>query len=197
MTMNESATERREAEVRMEIDDRRERLGETVDAIGDKVLPGRIIERRKERTTSGLRRLRERFMGSASDTSHQLSHTTHQLGDQVSGRASDAVDQVRHAPEALAHRTEGSPLAVGAVAFSLGILAAAMVKPSEPERRAAERLTDAAPDLRSSVEEVGHDIAGAVKEHASEVADGVSSSVSESASAVKAAASEGGRTTTT
>jgi hypothetical protein len=184
MTMNESATERREAEVRMEIDDRRERLGETVDAIGDKVLPGRIIERRKERTASGLRSLRERFMGTASQTSHQMSDT-----------ASDTMDTVRHAPDALAHRTEGSPLAVGAVAFSIGLLAAAVMKPTDPERKAVERLADAAPDLRPEMEEAGRELAGAVKEHASEAADGVTSSLSESASAVKSAASGGGRST--
>jgi ElaB/YqjD/DUF883 family membrane-anchored ribosome-binding protein len=182
MTMNESLTERREAEVRMEIDESRERLGQTVDAIGDKVLPNRIIERRKERTASGLRSLRERFMGTASQASHQ-----------IGGTASDTMGQVRHAPDALAERTEGSPLAVGAVAFTIGLLAAAVMKPSEPERRAVEKLTDAAPELRSGMEEVGRDLATTVKEHAAEVAGEVKSTVAESADAVASAATDGGQ----
>jgi ElaB/YqjD/DUF883 family membrane-anchored ribosome-binding protein len=176
MTTHETITERREAEVRMEIDESRERLGQTVDAIGDKVLPGRIIERRKEQTASGLRRLRERLMGTASSA-----------GD----TASSTVDQVRHAPDAIAHRTEGSPLAVGAVAFTVGVLAAALVKPSEPERRAVEKLTEAAPELRSEVEDVGREVVSSAKEHASEAVGEVTSSASESAAAVKSAATEG------
>ncbi len=180
-TMHASDTDRREAEVRSEIDDSRERLGQTVDAIGDKVLPGRIIERQKESAASGLRNLRERLMGSAEAA-----------GDEISGVANNAVGQVKHAPDALAHRTEGSPLIVGAVAFGIGLLAAAMFKPTEPERQAVEKLAEAAPDLRSKVEEAGQELTSSVKEHASEAAEEVQSSVSESATAVKAAATHNG-----
>ena len=176
-----SETDRREAEVRSQIDDSRERLGQTVEAIGDKVLPGRIIERRKESAASGLRGLRDRFMGTAESAGHN-----------ISGTASNTVGQVKHAPDALAHRTEGSPLVVGAVAFGIGVLAAAVMKPSEPERRAVEKLAEAAPDLRSKVEEAGQELASSVKEHASEAAEEVKSSVSESAAAVKGAATDNG-----
>lgn len=181
MPANLSETDRRESEVRSEIDDSRERLGQTVDAIGDKVLPGRIIERRKESAASGLRGLRERFMGSAETAGHGISDT-----------ANNAVDQVKHAPDALTQRTEGNPLIVGAVAFGIGLLAAAAFKPTEPERHAVEKLADAAPDLGSTVEAAGQELTSSLKEHASEAADEVQSSVTQSASTVKAAATTNG-----
>lgn len=180
-TLQVNETDRREAEVRSEIDDTRERLGQTVDAIGDKVLPGRIIERQKESAASGLRGLRERFMGTAETA-----------GQGISDTAGSAVDQVKHAPEALAHRTEGSPLVVGAVAFGIGLLAAVAFKPTEPERHAVEKLADAAPDLRSKIDEAGQELTSSVKEHASEAAEELQSTVTESAAAVKAAATDNG-----
>jgi hypothetical protein len=181
MHNNPSDTDQREAALRSEIDDSRARLGQTADAIGDKVLPGRIIERQKQSAASTLRGLRDRVMGTAENAGHGISDT-----------ASTTVDQVKHAPDALAHRTEGSPIIAGAVAFGIGLLAASMFKPSESERQAVEKLTDAAPELRSKVEEAGHELAASVKEHASEAADEVKSSVSESASAVRDAATDDG-----
>lgn len=178
---NLSDTDQRGAVLRSEIDDSRERLGQTADAIGDKVLPGRIIERQKQSAASGLRGLRDRVMGTAESAGHGISDT-----------ANSTVGQVKHAPETLAQRTEGSPLIVGAVAFGIGLLAAVVIKPTEPERQAVSKLADAAPDVRSKVEEAGNELASSVKEHASEAADEVKSSVSESASTVKAAATDNG-----
>jgi ElaB/YqjD/DUF883 family membrane-anchored ribosome-binding protein len=182
-TMHDSLsdTDQREAALRSEIDDSRARLGQTADAIGDKVLPGRIIERQKESAASSLRGLRDRVMGTAESAGHGISDT-----------ASSTVGQVKHAPDALAHRTEGSPLVAGAVAFGIGLLAAAVFKPTEPERQAVEKLADAAPDLRSKVEEAGEGLASSVKEHASEATEELKSTVAESASAVKGAATDNG-----
>jgi hypothetical protein len=174
-----SETERREAELRNEIDNNRERLGETADAIGDKVLPGRIIERQKQSAASGLRGLRDRVMGTAHDANHGISDTV-----------SSTAGHVKHAPDELAQRTAGSPLVAGAVAFGIGLLAAAVVKPTEPERHAVEKLADAAPELRSKVEQAGQELASSVREQASEAAEEVKSSVSESAATVKSAASD-------
>ena len=55
-------------ELRRNIETTRENLGETVEAIGDRVSPGRMIERRKNRVMTNFRNIRERVLGSASDT---------------------------------------------------------------------------------------------------------------------------------
>ena len=166
--------------VRNEIDDTREHLGATVEAIGDRVLPGRIIERRKETTARSLRGLRDRIMGTAHDTREQLADS-----------AGSTVDHLRDAPESLAQHTEGSPLAAGGVAFAIGFLAAAVWKPTQPERHAVEKVADAAPDLTEGVAQLGRDVAGTVKEQAVGAAEELKSSVAEAATAVKETATGG------
>ena len=167
------------SKVRSEIDDTRDHLGRTVEAIGDRVLPGRIIERRKETTARSLRGLRDRIMGTAHDTREQLADS-----------AGSTVDHLRDAPESLAHRTEGSPLAAGGVAFALGFLAAAVWRPTDPERQAVEKLADAAPELADDVAQMGREVAGSVQEQAAGAAEELKSSVADAATAVKAAATE-------
>jgi ElaB/YqjD/DUF883 family membrane-anchored ribosome-binding protein len=166
--------------VRNEIDDTREHLGATVEAIGDRVLPGRIIERRKETTARSLRGLRARIMGTAHDTREQLADS-----------AGSTVDHLRDAPESLAQHTEGSPLAAGGVAFAIGFHAAAVWKPTQPERHAVEKVADAAPDLTEDVAQLGRDVAGTVKEQAVGAAEELKSSVAEAATAVKETATGG------
>ena len=166
--------------VRTEIDDTREHLGQTVEAIGDRVLPGRIIERRKETTAKSLRGLRDRIMGTAHDTREQLADS-----------AGSTVDHLRDAPASLEERTEGSPLAAGGVAFALGFLAAAVWRPTEPERHAVEKVAEAAPNLTDDVAQLGREVAGTVKEQAIGATDELKSSVADAATAVKEVATEG------
>ena len=166
--------------VRNEIDDTRQHLGQTVEAIGDRVLPGRIIERRKDTAAKSLRGLRERIMGAA--------HDTH---DQLADSAGSTVDHLREAPASLAQRTEGSPLAAGGVAFAIGFLAAAVWRPTEPERHAVEKVADAAPDLTDDVAQLGREVAGTVKEQAVGAAEEIKSSVADAATAVKETATGG------
>jgi len=72
-------------ELRRDIERTREGLGDTLDAIGDRVSPGRIMERKKNRVTTGLRTARERVMGTVTDTTHavtgRVSESVHSVGD--------------------------------------------------------------------------------------------------------------------
>ena len=166
------------ARVRSEIDDTRERLGQTVDAIGDRVIPGRIIERRKESTANSLRGLRDRIMG-----------TAQHARDEVTDSAGSTVDHLRAAPGSVAQHTEGSPLAVGGVAFAIGFLAAAVWRPTAPERQAVETVADAAPELTAGVAAIGHEVADSVKDEALGAAEELKASVADAGAAVKSAAS--------
>ena len=167
--------------VRSEIDTTREHLGQTVDAIGDRVLPGRVIERRKESLATSLRGLRDRIMG-----------TAHETRDQLADSAGSTVDHLRDAPGSLAERTEGSPLAAGGVAFAIGLLAAAVWRPTDPERRAVEKVADAAPELTDDVAQLSREVAGSVKEQALGAAQELKSSVAEAATAVQHTATGNG-----
>ena len=111
--MGQSATE-----LRRDIERTREGLGETLDAIGDRVSPGRIVERRKNRMTSGLRTAKERIMGTIDDATQAVSERAHDLGDD----ATDALDQMKEMPSGVRERTQGAPMIAGAIAFGVGLL---------------------------------------------------------------------------
>ena len=61
----------RTTELRSEIEDTREHLGDTLDAIGDRVSPGRIVERRKNRARQSIDTMRERVMGARHEALHR------------------------------------------------------------------------------------------------------------------------------
>ena len=81
--MGQSATE-----LKQEIAQTRQNLGETLDAIGDRVSPGRMVERRKNRMTRGFQNVRERVMGTASSMTDSVS----------SGRWTSADPQTSQTP---------------------------------------------------------------------------------------------------
>ena len=72
-------------ELRREIDQTRRDMSGTVDAIGDRVSPGRIIERRTNKVRQGVRNVRESVMGPASDAKGRV-------GDGMSGAMSSVSD---------------------------------------------------------------------------------------------------------
>ena len=134
-------------ELRAEAAYQREQLSETVDAIGDRVSPGRIMERRTNRVKDGLGRARESVIGRADSTSHSLAGTAGGLGS----TASDAGSAVAGLPSTAAHgmtsTAQGNPLMAGAVAFGAGLLVAAIFPGTKAEGKAATKLKDAAQPL--------------------------------------------------
>ena len=68
-------------ELRYEIADTRAELGQTLDAIGDRVSPGRMIERRKNRFVVGMRSAKDRIMGTASDAGHAVTDGVQGVGE--------------------------------------------------------------------------------------------------------------------
>src|SRR6185503_1625840 len=100
-------------ELKDNIEMTRGELGETLDAIGDRVSPGRVIERRKNRVRAGVMGLRNRVMGTAQGTV-----------DTAKERLTSTMDTVRDAPEAGLQQTQGHPMVAGALAFGIGFLIA-------------------------------------------------------------------------
>ncbi|MBA3287149.1 MAG: DUF3618 domain-containing protein [Acidimicrobiia bacterium] len=170
-------------ELRHDIADTRAELGSTMDAIGDRVSPGRIIERRKNRLTAGMRSVKERVMGTASDTTSSVAESAH-----------SAADTVRAAPEAALEQTHGHPMAAGAVAFGVGFLAAAIWPPSRAETDAASRMLDKAEPVKQAVVESAKEVAGDLKESAAEAVEQVKQTATEGAQEVGATAKDAART---
>jgi len=167
------------AELRREIETTRGELGETLDAIGDRVSPGRMIERRRNRMAEGLRLVRDRVMG----TAEQVGHTAGDL-------TGDAMDTLKNAPEAARQQTQGNPLAAGAVAFGFGVLLASLFPASEAEKRAAEQLMDKAAPLKQGVIDAGKEVAEHMKEPARDAMDHLKDTALDSKESVQEVAAQ-------
>ena len=87
-------------ELRREIENNRENLGSTVDAIGDRVSPGRMVERRTNRVKGSFRSAKESVMGTTSDV-------TGTVGDRVSSAAARATAAPQVAKDAATSQAQG------------------------------------------------------------------------------------------
>jgi gas vesicle protein len=172
-------------QLRQQIDDTRGDLSGTLDAIGDRLSPGRMIERRKNRVVNGWQNVRERVMGSASD-----------VGSSVGDAAGGAVDTIKDSPETLRRQAQGNPLAAGAVAVGVGVLLASMFPATEPEQRAAGQLLDKAEPLKDELRETGQQIVEHVKEPARQAVQHVKDTATQSSQAVADTAKQAAETTT-
>jgi len=167
-------------ELRRDIERTREGLGDTLDAIGDRVSPGRIMERKKNRLTSGLRSARERVMGTVNDTTHAVSDRVHSVGDGASG----AIDHVKDVPGAVREQTQGAPLIAGALAFGVGFLIAAAFPATQTEKEAGARVMEKVEPLKGELASAGKEMAEHLKEPAIEAANQVKDAAKESAQSV-------------
>jgi len=158
-------------ELRQDIERRRDDLGDTIDAIGDRVSPGRIIERRRNRMVEGWRSVTGRVMGTISSGTDRVGDAASSIKDHVSG---DAVKD----------QTAGAPLSAGLVSFGIGFLVAAVMPATQPEKQAASRAQEVLEPAKEALAESGQSLAGAVKEDAQEVIGEVKGAASDAASKV-------------
>lgn len=164
-------------DLRRDIERRRDDLGDTIDAIGDRVSPGRILERRRNRMSDGLSSLKERVMG-------PLSSGTSAVGD-AAGSVRDHAN-----PQAVKEQTAGSPLLVGALAFGVGFLVAAVLPSTDTEQDAAQRAQGALEPAKDAVVDAARNVAADVKEGAAEAAQDVKATATDAAGTVKSSAQD-------
>ncbi len=176
-----------ETELRQHAEADRARMGETLEAIGDRLSPASMVERRKAAVGERFRRVRESVMGSPGymePSSGGLRERASQTASSATDAARTAADKMQHAPEMLADQTRGNPLAAGLVAFGAGMLIATAF----PRTRTEQRLVATAqPQLESAKQELrdaGRDLADSAKDQAQQAAQEVSSAGKEAASNV-------------
>jgi ElaB/YqjD/DUF883 family membrane-anchored ribosome-binding protein len=176
--MDQSATE-----LRIEIEETRTNLGETLEALGDRVSPSRVVERRKNRIVRGLADTRDRIMGTGAAVTHG-----------IADKAGDTAESLQHAPGAVRERSAGNPLVAGGVAFGVGVLVAAALPPTQKERELAETLVDQAAPLKEQATEAVREMAGHLEAPAREAAEEVKQAASEGTQHVteRVTGSEGG-----
>ena len=186
-------------QIRSEIDQTQRELSADVDALTEKVSPQRIVERRVRRTRTTMTNMKDRLMGSTSDTYQTAGSAASGVGDSVGARASaardtvadtasSAADTVRSAPETVRRRAEGNPLAAGLIAFGAGWLLSSLLPASEPEQRVASQVKDFAVEqgrpVAGQLGEAGQQAAEQLKESAQQRAETVRQTAADAASTV-------------
>jgi hypothetical protein len=173
-----------EAQLRREAEQDRDRMSDTLEAIGDRLSPERVVERRKAAIGQGFKRVRESVMGSPSyvePSTQRMRQGAHDMKDAARG----AAEKVQHAPEALADQTRGNPIAAGIVAFGVGMLVATAFPKTRTEQQLLETARPSLDRAKEELRDTGREFGSDVKQHAQEAADQVKSAGAEAAQNVK------------
>ena len=163
--------------IRADIERTRRSLGQDTDALVDKVTPGKIVDRQKDKVRTKFGSFKERVMGAADDASGTASG--------VAGRAGDAAHDAAHTVKA---KAEGNPLAVGLIAFGVGLVAASLIPSTDKEKELSQTLRDEAQPLVDEATAAAKSVASNLQDPATEAAEAVKSTATEAAEHVKSEA---------
>ena len=204
-------------QIRREIERTQAALSQDVDALAEKVTPGKIVERRVDRARDAATRLKEKVMGSdpyghgdysgggvrsaASTAADRVSGTASSAASSVQDAASSAagtvqdaastaVGAVQEAPQAIRRQTRGNPLAAGLVAFGAGWLVSSLLPASRREQELADQAKQVA---QEKVQPVAQQVAAEVKENLREPAQQAVQSVKSTAQDATDTVTEEGR----
>ena len=183
-------------ELKSDLERQREALGDDLEAVGDRVSPSRVVERRRAAVRQRFGRIRDKVMGRA-DSAHSGMTDAASTATVKTGEATQAVkDRLSASPQAVTSATEGSPLAAGVIAFGAGLLAASLVPPTKQEQQAAEQLKPALDEAKEEAKSMAQETAehlrpqaedavARVREQASSAAETVRDEASSAAQEVK------------
>ncbi len=171
-------------ELKRHIESTRAEMSGTLEAIGDRVSPGRIAQRNKNRVITGAQSIKDRVMGTASGAQHAVTDT-----------AAHAADSVKEVPDVVVEKTQGAPMIAGALAFGVGFLVAAAFPPSAKEKELSAKVIDAIEPAKEQLIESAHELADNLKEPALEAAQAVKTAASSGAEAVTSTAKDAAQET--
>jgi Protein of unknown function (DUF3618) len=190
-------------QIRREIERTQAALSQDVDALTEKVTPGKIVERRVDRARDAATRLKEKVMGSVtSDDPYGSSGqggvrtAASQAADRVSGTASaaassvqdaassaagtiqdaaaTAADAVQQAPQAIRRQTRGNPLAAGLIAFGAGWLVSSLLPATRREQELADQAKQVAQEkVQPVVQQVASEVGDNLREPAQQAVESV------------------------
>ncbi|MCL3817533.1 DUF3618 domain-containing protein [Aeromicrobium wangtongii] len=161
-----------------DIQSSREDLSRDLDALADRVSPGRVVGRKVEGVKGRLSGAKDSVMGSASS----MSGASGSAAGSVSGAVSDTAGKV-------SSQATGNPLAAGLIAFGAGWLVSSLLPASTAEARLAGQAVDMAKEqgqpLIEHAKSVGQEIGDDMKDKATQAASDVKDTATESAQHVK------------
>ena len=157
-------------EIRANIERTRSELGSDVDALADKVNPSKIVDRQVDRVRGAFGSVRERIMGAADDAGSSLSDAALSAGD--------VKDRV-------VAKAQGAPLAVGLIAFGVGLVVASLIPASSKEKELADTVKEQAQPLVDQVTDAAKVVGEHLKEPAQDAVTAVKESAQDSVATVK------------
>lgn len=172
-------------QIRADIERTRATLSSDVNTLAYEANPTTMAKRKVGRVTGTLGSVREKVMGSASDTAQSTSDATSSALASVSDTAHSATDAVQSAPGAVKAQTQGNPLAAGLIAFGAGLLVSALIPASEREQQAAAALQEKAQPLTDEVTDIAKETAQNLQEPAQQAAASVKDTATGAAATVK------------
>jgi hypothetical protein len=176
-------------ELRARAELQRTELSRDLEAIGDRVSPGRIVERRRAAVRQRFERARDAVMGRADSVRETVRDGTSDTLSSVGDTASGFGERVGSAPEAVRRQTEGNPLAAGLIAFGAGMLLATVIPSSQKEQdvghRIEPRLSDMADGVKSEVRASVRQVTEQIKPMAEEAVEGVKATAQDAVESVK------------
>ena len=197
--------------IRRDIEQTRDELSTDVNALTDKVSPGRIVSRRTERVKTGLRGMKDKVMGSSdapgrttgstmsmisdrtSDAAGTVGSTASSaartVGDTVSSAASTVSDAATSAPAKVREQAQGNPLAAGLIVFGLGWLVSSLLPPSRAEQQVAgqlkEKLSEHTDTIKQEAGQLAREMQDNLREPAQQAVDSVRSTAGDAADEVR------------
>ena len=177
-------------QIRRDIERTQAALSDDVDALTEKVSPGKIVERRVDQVRSTATRWKDKVMGPnprQSDTATSSEDGPHRGGNSMHDRAQDLQDQAQEraqdlqgraqdvaastretleqAPQTIRQQTRGNPLAAGLIAFGAGWLVSSLLPASRPEQELAGQARQAAQDAAQPLAQQAGQVANQMKEN--------------------------------
>ena len=171
------------SDVRTEIEDTRQDMSQTIDAIADRTSPRRVVARRRERMASGWRSMRERVMGRADDARATAGDRAHELGGSAQDRAGGMAEQARRSRHGR-RADPGQPAGRGLIAFGGGLLLASLLPPTEAEQRVAGKVREQTQPLQDELVRAGQAVGEDLKSSAQDAAEQVKQRAAEATSTV-------------
>jgi hypothetical protein len=160
--MGEATDQLTTDQLKADIEFRRQRMSGTVDAIEDRVVPGRIIRRRTEAARGWMGQARTRVMGPP----QRVGAAVGSAPGQAASAAHQVADGVTGLPEQISDQTRGAPLVAGGLAFGLGALVALLLPETPPERHLAETLEPQMSAIADAAKETAQAATASVKDSA-------------------------------
>lgn len=157
-------------EIREEIERTRGNLGSNVDALADKVNPSSIAHRQTKKVKGKFTTIKESVMGSVEDAKDS---------------GSSAADSLKDASQRAASAAKGNAIAVGLVAFGMGMLLSSLIPASEKEQELATAAKEKAGPAIDAVKTAGQDAAENLKGPAMEGLNSVKESAQDAVGTVR------------